>query len=180
MYAVATATTTTSVHALTSLSATTRGHDSDLHCLKLPREAQQKTPPCARQGGVIIERPQCVAAPCIRASWWSFGTAQRRVNIPATLSKALCRPCLVYPLASLDVSGQWPVSCAAASPNEGVFSSVAPMTISRSSDSVKQARASRGAAPPGDSRDYYRPAPVVLDGAGGKWYNNGKVAGTRG
>ena len=37
---------------------------------------------------------------------------------PATLSKALCRPCLVYPLASLDVSGQWPVSRAAASPNE--------------------------------------------------------------
>src|SRR3972149_5471529 len=38
--------------------------------------------------------------------------------IPATLSKALIRPCLVYPLASLDVSGQWPVSCADASPNE--------------------------------------------------------------
>ena len=37
---------------------------------------------------------------------------------PATLSKALCRPCLVYPLASLDVSGQRPVSCADASPNE--------------------------------------------------------------
>jgi len=38
--------------------------------------------------------------------------------IPATLSKALIRPCLVYPLASLDVSGQWPVSRADASPNE--------------------------------------------------------------
>jgi hypothetical protein len=40
------------------------------------------------------------------------------VLIPATLSKALCRPCLVYPLASLDISGQWPISCADASPNE--------------------------------------------------------------
>ena len=54
-----------------------------------------------------------MVVPCIRASWWSFGTAQRRDDLPATLSKALCRPCLVYPLASLDVSGQWPVSRAA-------------------------------------------------------------------
>ena len=34
------------------------------------------------------------------------------------LSRALSRPCLVYPLASLDVSGQWPVFHADASPNE--------------------------------------------------------------
>ena len=66
------------------------------------------------------------------ASWLSFGTAYRRVTkrflcragifpcapFPAMLSKALSRPCLVYPLASLDVSGQWPVSRADASPNE--------------------------------------------------------------
>ncbi len=40
---------------------------------------------------------------------------------PATLSGALSRPSLVYPLASLDVSGQWPVYHAAASPNEVLF-----------------------------------------------------------
>lgn len=55
--------------------------------------------------------------------WLSFSTAERKgkkrnSSSPATLSKAFCRPCLVYPLASLDVSGQWPVSRAAASPNE--------------------------------------------------------------
>ncbi len=55
----------------------------------------------------------------LRPHWLSFSTAQRRGKpFPATLSKALSRPCLVYPLASLDVSGQWPVSCADASPNE--------------------------------------------------------------
>ena len=40
--------------------------------------------------------------------------------LPATLSGALIRPGLVYPLASFDVSGQWPVSHADASPNEGI------------------------------------------------------------
>ncbi len=51
--------------------------------------------------------------------WSSFGTAERRsFTAPATLSDALGRRRLVYPLASLDVSGQWPVSCANASPNE--------------------------------------------------------------
>jgi hypothetical protein len=42
------------------------------------------------------------------------------VLLPATLSEALSRLHLVYPLASLDVSGQWPVSHAAASPNEDI------------------------------------------------------------
>jgi hypothetical protein len=48
------------------------------------------------------------------------GLALRVVGnlLPATLSGALIRPSLVYPLASLDVSGQWPVSHADASPNE--------------------------------------------------------------
>ena len=51
--------------------------------------------------------------------WLSFGTAGREGTcIPATLSEALSRPHLVYPLASLDVSGQWPVYRADASPNE--------------------------------------------------------------
>jgi hypothetical protein len=55
------------------------------------------------------------------ASWWSFSTARRRALHPATLDGALIRLRLVYPLASFDVSGQWPVSHAAAWPNE-VFS----------------------------------------------------------
>src|SRR5512133_2052997 len=52
--------------------------------------------------------------------WLSFSTAHRRdcVSIPATLSEALIRLRLVYPLASFDVSGQWPVYLAAAWPNE--------------------------------------------------------------
>ena len=52
--------------------------------------------------------------------WLSFSTAHRRdcVSIPATLSEALIRLHLVYPLASFDVSGQWPVYLAAAWPNE--------------------------------------------------------------
>jgi hypothetical protein len=41
-----------------------------------------------------------------------------RLVHPAILSKALIRPCLVYPLASFDVSGQWLISHTAASPNE--------------------------------------------------------------
>ena len=51
------------------------------------------------------------------------GLALRVVGklLPATLSGALIRPSLVYPLASFDVSGQWPVYHADASPNE-VFS----------------------------------------------------------
>ena len=58
---------------------------------------------------------------CDRPHWLSFGTAQRRACAPATLGKALIRLRLVYPLASLDVSGQWPVSCADTSPNEGSY-----------------------------------------------------------
>ncbi len=52
--------------------------------------------------------------------WLSFSTAHRRdqLPIPATLSGALFRLHLVYPLASFDVSGQWPVYLAAAWPNE--------------------------------------------------------------
>ena len=53
--------------------------------------------------------------------WLSFGTARRREIIPATLSEALSRPLLVYPLVSLDISGQRPVSHADASPNEGLI-----------------------------------------------------------
>ena len=53
------------------------------------------------------------------ASWSGFGNARRRELAPATLSGALIRPSLVYPLASFDVSGQWPVYHADASPNEG-------------------------------------------------------------
>ena len=41
-----------------------------------------------------------------------------KLTFPATLSKALIRPHLVYPLASFDVLGQWPVYLAAAWPNE--------------------------------------------------------------
>ena len=50
------------------------------------------------------------------------GLALRVVGfaLPATLSGALSRPGLVYPLASFDVSGQWPVSHADASPNEAI------------------------------------------------------------
>ena len=40
------------------------------------------------------------------------------LTLPATLSGALSRPSLVYPLASLDVSGQWLVYHTDASPNE--------------------------------------------------------------
>ena len=48
------------------------------------------------------------------------GLALRAVGmlLPATLSGALIRPGLVYPLASFDVSGQWPFYHADASPNE--------------------------------------------------------------
>lgn len=52
------------------------------------------------------------------ASWLSFGTARRRGSSPAILGKALIRPCLAYPLASFDVSGQWLIYHTAASPNE--------------------------------------------------------------
>ncbi len=68
---------------------------------------------------MIIHHPKRLTTAVDTPLWWSFGTACRRVVIPAMLSKALDRPCLVYPLASLDVSGQWPVSHADASPNEG-------------------------------------------------------------
>jgi hypothetical protein len=50
--------------------------------------------------------------------WLSFSTAHRRDLFPATLSEALIRLRLVYPLASFDVSGQWPVYHTAAWPNE--------------------------------------------------------------
>src|SRR5512138_1158016 len=51
--------------------------------------------------------------------WLSFSTAGcEGTCFPATLSKALSRLCLVYPLVSLDISGQWPVFHTDASPNE--------------------------------------------------------------
>ena len=46
------------------------------------------------------------------------------ISYSATLSKTLIRSYLFYPLASLDVSGQWPVFNAGASPNEELFSSL--------------------------------------------------------
>lgn len=76
--------------------------------------AKTRKPPVLRGGFDCGLRPtgpphamQCAGCP----HWFSFGTARREEFFtPATLSKALIRPCLVYPLASLDVSGQWPVS----------------------------------------------------------------------
>ena len=50
-------------------------------------------------------------------------------SVPATLSKALIRPCLAYPLASLDVSEQRPVYRAGASPNEGPFCGAHHITL---------------------------------------------------
>jgi hypothetical protein len=90
---------------------------------RLRHGGKKETSP-SDQGGPCVAKPRSrPAALCCRtAPWLSFGTAQRRDRVlPATLSKALSRPCLVYPLASLDVPGQRPVSCADASPNE-VFS----------------------------------------------------------
>ena len=78
--------------------------------------ATSRKPPRDKPGRLIKHISQRSA---LRPHWLSFGTAQRRGKlIPATSSKAFYRRCLVYPLASLDVSGQWPVSCADASPNE--------------------------------------------------------------
>jgi len=47
----------------------------------------------------------------LHSPWYSFGTIQRKEasRFLATLWKALIRQSLFYPLASLDVSGQWPV-----------------------------------------------------------------------
>ena len=58
-------------------------------------------------GGWNIATPRRDSA---SASWSGFGNARRRELAPATLSGALIRPSLVYPLASFDVSGQWPVN----------------------------------------------------------------------
>ena len=81
-----------------------------------PGEESKRKPPVKAPGGTCIEPPR---TSCGLPHWLSFGTAGREGNcIPATLSKALVRPRLVYPLASLDVSGQWPVVHADASPNE--------------------------------------------------------------
>jgi hypothetical protein len=87
--------------------------------------ANNRTPPQSRRPGGAASRQRALARCDTRTRrdtpWWSFSTAQRKGDTPpATLSKALSRPCLVYPLASLDVAGQWPVSRAAASPNEVV------------------------------------------------------------
>ena len=75
---------------------------------------------------------------CTPPHWLSFGTARRRdgASIPATLREALSRLPLVYPLASFDVSGQWPVSHAAAWPNEGC--SIALSLYTRGKKPVKR------------------------------------------
>jgi hypothetical protein len=44
--------------------------------------------------------------------------------LPAILGEALFRPHLSYPLESLDISGQWLVSSADASPNEGLYTGI--------------------------------------------------------
>ena len=83
-----------------------------------PGEESKRKPPVKAPGGTCIEPPRISRG---LPHWLSFGTAGREGTcIPATLSRALCRLRLVYPLASLDVSGQWPISCADASPNEGL------------------------------------------------------------
>ncbi len=88
-------------------------------------------PPVNETGGGLK-----YAKKSISASWFSFGTARRKETIiPATLSEALIRLHLVYPLASLDVSGQWPVYLAAAWPNEG---SICLVTIPLSTKNVKK------------------------------------------
>ena len=69
-----------------------------------------------KPGGMLTARSH---TPMRWPHWLSFGTAGREGTcFPATLSGALSRLCLVYPLASLDVSGQWPVFHTDASPNE--------------------------------------------------------------
>jgi hypothetical protein len=75
-----------------------------------------RTPP-NRTGGVRANRDNQRSHPPAPPG---RGLALRVVGfiLPATLSGALSRPGLVYPLASFDVSGQWPVSHADASPNE--------------------------------------------------------------
>ncbi len=110
--------------------------------------------------------PCCGFAECFRLAWWqkenlpkktrkrvtlttthhlrgrplllSFGTVGcERSCIPATLSTALTRPCLVYPLASLDVSGQWPVVHADASPNkESIYVNTYTLAKSQSQGSA--------------------------------------------
>ena len=89
------------------------------HCCRRNTEAKRK-PPRRLTREVSGKTPWTAPIRCRQPLWLSFGTAQRKEELlpPATLNKALSRPCLVYPLASLDVSGQWPVSRADASPNE--------------------------------------------------------------
>jgi len=72
----------------------------------------KRKPPVIKPGGA--ENMRYKTPPL----WLSFSTAHRRDYVPATLSEALFRLHLVYPLASFDVSGQWPVYLAAAWPNE--------------------------------------------------------------
>jgi hypothetical protein len=126
------ATTVVRVYAITPISYT-RTVESQSACRRsIPRRGDKKKPPvlqtnqfssrnlvCLRPGrlhprcrGPAAQR--CGAPPLV----WLL--ALHGVgNSPATLSEALLRPHLVYPLASFDVSGQWPVSRADASPNEG-------------------------------------------------------------
>ena len=84
--------------------------------LAKPGAESKRKPPLKKPGGTSINPAHNWRSWPL---WLSFGTAGREGTcIPATLSEALSRPHLVYPLASLDVSGQWPVFHADASPNE--------------------------------------------------------------
>ena len=61
-------------------------------------------------------------SPLVRAL--TLHDVELTLSYSATLSKTLIRSYLFYPLASLDVSGQWPVFNAGASPNEELFTSL--------------------------------------------------------
>jgi hypothetical protein len=70
-------------------------------------------------GHLLTESRRCAnninrSPPGLASALCVVGVSQ----LPATLSRTLIRSYLVYPLASLDVSGQWPVYHTAASPNE--------------------------------------------------------------
>ena len=85
-----------------------RPRQSDMALIQ-PWRGDKKKPPHTTPREVEIARITRRYETSGGPPWSSFGTAQRRETTPATLNKALCRPCLVYPLASLDVSGQRPV-----------------------------------------------------------------------
>jgi len=71
-------------------------------------------PPVIQPGGAKTR----VAKRCLSGWASALHIVGTGISVPATLSEALIRLHLVYPLASFDVSGQWPVYFAAAWPNE--------------------------------------------------------------